>query len=394
MVSATTGVAAHRGLTRLGRAQGHTRIWQEDRPVRKRSFRRRVLRWALLGLVLLASAALLWFFHSRIVALGIVEGEILTFTAPAPVIVQDVYIESGQRCGKGQQLALLVARNAEARRAVLEAQVSQARLRLELVRLGAELDDLRVGKRLDDLNRLAAEMEAAEAVATGAQARAEHAQRELVFYARLDDRGQASTRELDAARTEAIAAEAELTRARVELAGLRARWARQQELAPADGSGREMRQIELALLEDGVEEARQRLHEFDYESGTRTIVAPFSACVGRVYVKPGSHREEGHPLFEIYDPESLHTVAYVQPADRDHLRVGADVRMFPMGSSQVIPGVITEIHGTWARIPSSIQEEFGQAQIAVTMRIECDQASRVRLAPHMILKVVGRTTDR
>ena len=391
MVSATAPVTPRRGLTRLGRIEGVRHDLSPEPPVRRRSLRRRMLRWAMLALFLFISTALVGFFYWRVVAIAVVEGDVMSLTAPRPVIVEEVFVEPGQWCFEGQPLLRLVAKEVEAKRRVLEARLAQARVRMELSRRGADLEGIDLGRRLDNRDRLAAEIQAAQAAVRRAEAQFDRAAHELERYTDLLEGGQASDREFEAAETTAIAAEAELAQARAYLDGLQVVSNRQERLVPSEGDGTELRQLELAYLEAAVDEAEQRLADFDYETGTRTVVAPFSGRIDRVHVTPGTHREESEPLVSLYDPASLYVVMYVEPKDRERLEVGSDVKMYPEGSWEAIAGKIIEIHDEWTRIPKSIQDSTEHVAAAVTMRVESDAAGRSRLAPHMVLKVVGRS---
>ena len=373
----------------LRRLERPRRAPAPDRQEQNRSRPRRRRRWAVLCLVLPALGAAFWFYYSSVVALAIVEGNVLTITAPADVTVEEVYVEPGQLCEKGSPLAKLAATDVRAGRSVLETRLEQARLRLDLVERGAEFEDLRPDRRLDERDRLDAEAEAAEALLTAARARYAHAERERALYAELRANGQGAARELDVAETEAIAAQAELARAAANLAGLRARSQRHRSLVPADSDAAELRRTELALLKQGVREAEQRLGQFDYEHGTRAVLAPFAGRIDRVYIESGSHRDEGMPLLDLYDPESLHAIAYVEPGDREHFQIGTEVRMYPLGASQPVIGTISDVYQGWARLPGVLQRDLESArQVGVAVRIECDPAQRPLLAPNMVVKVL------
>ncbi len=390
MVSATAPVTARRGITRLRRIEEHVHARPADSPAPRRSFRRRLSRWVLGGAVLLMAGAWLWLWQTRVVAPGTVEGDAVTLTAPAPVIVEEVPVEPGQWCEKGQPLVRLVARNVDPQRLVLEAQLMQKQARLDLVKHGASLEDLHLGQQLDDRDRLATEMGVAEAALAAAHARFEHARRELAVYTSLRESSQSSAREVDAAETAVAIADADLNLARATFQGLRTRWETLSELAPTASNGVELRQVELALLEDGVLEAERRLQQSDFQAGTRTLVAPFSGRVDRIHVSPGSYREQGDPLLSMYDPASLYVVAYVKPVDRERIHTGTPVRMFPFGTSQPISGVVREIHQAWSPIPRSVAETAQYSGTAITVRIECDERNRTLLVPGMFLKTVSQ----
>jgi multidrug resistance efflux pump len=345
----------------------------------------------VLALLLLAIGAVLWLFHSSVVSVAVIQGDVLTITAPAEVTVEDVFVEPGQRCDKGRPLVKLAATNVRAERSVLEAQLDRARLRFRLVEHGAELDDLRPDTRLDERDRLKAEVQAADAALTAARARYDLAQCDHAIYAELQATGRGSTRELDIAETEMIAAKAEVDRAAANLVSLRDRLKRHQELVPTNARGDELRRMELALLEKGVREAERRLDQFDYESGTRTVFAPFQGRIDRIYVKPGSHRKEGTPLLDMYDPISLHAVAYVRPADREHFQIGTDIRMYPLGTKKPVAGKVSNVYQGWTRVPDWLSDECqDRQQVAIAVRIECDPAQRHLLAPNMVVKVLSK----
>ncbi len=391
MVSATVGLPTRRGVRSLRRLDGPGRAPQPLRQEHRPGHARKAIRWVVLALLLLAIGAVLWLFHSSVVAVAVIQGDVLTITAPAEVTVEDVFVAPGQRCEKGRPLAKLAATNVHAERSVFEAQLDRARLRLQLVEHGAELEDLRPDTRLDERDRLKAEVQAADAALTAARARYDLAQRDHAIYAELQATGRGSTRELDHAKTEMITAKAELDRAAANLTGLRERLKRHQELVPINVGGDELRRMELALIEKSVREAERRLEQFDYESGTRTVAAPFEGRIDRIYVKPGSHRKHETPLLDMYDPQSLHAVAYIRPADREHFQIGTHVRMNPLGAKGAVAGRVSDVYQGWTRIPAWLHDEFGdRQQVAVAVRIECDPAQRHLLAPNMVVKVLSK----
>lgn len=387
MVSSAERMSPRRGLTRLGRIEGQAKLPYVEPPSHRRSSGR-LLRWTLGGAVLLAVAGTVWFLSSRVTAVGMVEGEMLTVQAPAPVSVEKVWVSPGEWCKKGAPLVRLTPREPDPARGVLEAQLHAARLRLELVERGGEAQDLLLTRRFDERDRLAAEAEAARAALDAAQARYDFAQRELARLTELHQRGNYSTREVNEAERDAQVAEAEVNQAKSDLEGASQRWRRQRTLMPAGAEGDDLRALELAMLRENVREAEERLREFDHRAGSRVITAPFSGRVDRVFVEAGSAREQDEPLLSLYDPESLYVLAYVAPEDVEDFPVGRKVRLYAEGATKPIPGAVEVVHTTWTPVPAILQRAYGNQQPAITVRIGCGSSDRQRLAPNMLMRVI------
>ncbi|MFZ5662074.1 MAG: HlyD family secretion protein [Pseudomonadota bacterium] len=228
-------------------------------------------------------------------ALGTLEYDHVTLTAPASERILAVLVREGERVRPGQPLLRVEPARTRAAEQAARADVERSR---------AQLDELREGPRAEAIARARAELAAARAQAREAQA----------YHARLQP----------LARQRLVAAaDADRARAAAENAAARERAAEQalQELE------RGTRPEQIAQGEAALRAAEARATAQAVTLAKLTVSAPRAGRVDSLPYEPGDEPPAGAPLAVLQVGDRPHARIYVPQPLRAAVRVGTPVQV-------------------------------------------------------------------
>lgn len=287
---------------------------------------------------------------------GVVESELVDVAPRIAAPISRLLVCEGQVVSTGQELATLdkgelIAQVAQAK-AALEAAKQQYAQAQEMVRLTISQTTAAISRaqaglraaraRLADLEKGARpqEIERARASMRQAQAEAERAKAELHRAELLFQQGAISARDLDAARTTAQVASAQLRAAQEQLALVQA-GARPEEIdaARADVQAAEaalmeaktgqrgvtVRQREAATAKAQVERAKAAVDVAEAQLQFTVIRAPFKAVVARKHLEEGAIASPQNPVYTLARLGPVWVTAEVDESDVAALHVGQRV---------------------------------------------------------------------
>lgn len=200
-----------------------------------------------------------------------------------------------------------------------------------------------------------------------------------------------SSAELEALETEIAA---QVRRARLELDALDARAELWDGLAAhyrALGMGSapdpaRRTELERALLEAELAEARAELAALEGEVGHGTLVADGAGTIDLLHVCAGSVVDAGAPLVAYFDRSALRVVAYLPPSAARQLADGAPCTLIPEGGGPRVHGTVAALGGSLVPCPSVLRaRRAGQVDLRVPVVVECPVAT---LRPNARFKVV------
>ncbi|MBM4012395.1 MAG: efflux RND transporter periplasmic adaptor subunit [Planctomycetes bacterium] len=221
-------------------------------------------------------------------------------------------IVEGQEVSENQPIAELL-------RGLLE--IERAGAVAELDRRRQVLAELRSGSRAE-------EIEQARAAVAGFEARLAYAKDRLARFVRLAERGTSTADELQDARTELQATEAQLRGSRAALA-----------LAEA---GPRPEQIAQAAAAAAVQEAE--MQRIDDQLAKHTIRAPFTGWVTQLFTEKGQWVARGGLIARIAELATVEVEAQVPESSVAGLREGAEVRLeFDSAPEQAWIGTVARI---------------------------------------------------
>lgn len=325
------------------------------------------------------------------------------------------------------QIAEAAARQASAewqalvrQRARTEIELKQARLQAdqEVVRMTARAQELEAAAESVGATRVLKELEAeqgedlhadglvsererissevgsriAQQQWQGASVALEAAKSELEHAATMDgledERSLAVLSELDA-RVAAAQRALELELARRELWADVAR--ERGALLPEDPtSPKQLRDLELRLLQIELESAQASLDAFDARVGNTVIKATLTGVVDSVLVREGSIVEEGEVLLRYLDPRGVHVEGYAEPGGDNYLAFGAECTIIPEARARSIKGSVSAISSSWDPCPLPLLSDgMPETNPRLSFRVEPqERGERSLLRPGMRVRIV------
>ncbi|HYH00784.1 MAG TPA: efflux RND transporter periplasmic adaptor subunit [Terriglobales bacterium] len=233
--------------------------------------------------------------------------------APAPITVQKVLVQEGDRVRAGQLLVQLNNAEARAQVAKAQAQLKAAEAALESVKGGGSREEV-----LTNQSQI-----------TKAQVEREAAQRNLEVMRRLQQRGAASPQEVQAAENRLRAAESDL------------------DLLKQKRTGR-YSQSEVARVQAQADEARAALSAATALLRETDIRAPRAGTVYSLPVRQGQFVNAGDLIVAVANLAQVQVRAFVDEPDIGRLHPGQQVEV----TWDAIPGRIWK--GTLTRVPTNV----------------------------------------
>lgn len=285
----------------------------------------------------------------RLTLYGNIDLRIANVAFEAQGRIETLLASEGARVQPGELLAVL-----DNRQPALDREVAQARLAAQR----AELAKLIAGPREEEIDKLRADLRAAETEATNAARRAARS-------GDLAERELASPQEYDDARTAAEAAEARAGAARaaldLALAGTRA-----EDIDAA--------RAELAMLESQLALAEVRL-------GYTRLHAPAAGVVQNRILEPGDMASSERPVYTLALTEPLWARVYLAEPDLGRVRQGQPAEIhsdsFPDRS---YPGWVGYIAPSAEFTPKTVQTTELREDLVYQARVfVCDPRDELRL---------------
>lgn len=399
----------------------------EERPPEapRRGRRRKVLLWALGGVVLIAAVALWFWLHYRNRVStddAQVDGHIIPISSKIYGSVQDVLVDYNQHVNAGQVLVRIDPHDYQARvdqaKAALALAESQARaaavgvpLTQETTASGTAGAAAQLATAQADYQRsqIAAEqastsdVSAAQANLAGAQASNERAQADLARMKPLVAKQEISQQQYDAYVASARVAQANLKAAQDRVAAAR-QTARNSEAAAQGARARveaaraalaqsragqkqvQVRSAEASSAQAAVQQARANLETAELQFSYTIITAPEEGVVTKRTVEPGQIVQPGQALMTIVPLHKVWVTANFKETQLAHVHPGqkAEIKVDMYGGT--IQGRVQSIAGaTGARLsllpPENATGNFVKVVQRIPVRIIFD-----RLPPGIVLR--------
>jgi HlyD family secretion protein len=285
-----------------------------------------------------------------VVASGRIEGRDVTI-APKDIQgrVSQLFVDEGQMVTRGQLLAVLEAKQLEARASSLTASIGTIDAQIAQASLDVNLTD-----KNSDASIAASEaaVSVARARIARAKAVAANASAEFDRATMLFKSGVASGREMDQAEMSLRTSEADVDAAAKDLARAEADLA----LARASKDSVVVKRQQVRALQQTRRSAVGQLAEVQAYLAERQVVAPSDGTILSRPVEVGDVVSPGSPMFELVDMNRLYVKVYVPEPDIPKLRLGdpADVSVdaFP---GRRFTARISKIHDQAEFTPKNVE---------------------------------------
>jgi HlyD family secretion protein len=278
--------------------------------------------------------------NGRIHASGHIEATEVRLAAKVGGQLQELPFEEGDQVGAGQVVA---------RFDTVDAEHELARVQAELIGARARLDLLEEGSRSEDLRRASAEVARVEAELAGARL-------DLERLEGLADRGSATAKARDDARTRVAMLERALDAGRAELDKLRA-GPRAQEIAQARASCEALRAA-IAGIEQRIADA--------------TVLAPRDGVITRRATEPGEVLPAGALLAVLTDLERPWLNAYVDEPSLASIRLGDPVEVRLDGVTEAFSGTVSFVSDVAEFTPKNVQTPEERAKLVFRIKVALD----------------------
>ena len=297
----------------------------------------------------------------------------------------------GSEAAKGDVLAVIDSRDAQARLAEFEAEIQ--RIEAERAELAAEIAMVD-GQTKSRIKSEQARLAAAQALVETVEHELDYAERELVRAQQLSESGVIPVKVHDEARTDYLTTQKELVHARAQVATAQAlvgeAEAARGEIAVLE---RQRETLEYRKVEVQTRIERQRLDIAD-----RTITSPINAVVSRAFVEVGEYVRAGQRIALLHDPEAIYILTNIRETDIASVHIGQDVRLeidaYPDRQFQGRVAMITHAATSeFALLPNpNPSGNFTKVTQRIPVRIAIDQQDGL-LKPGMMVEVFIRRDD-
>lgn len=303
-------------------------------------------------------------------ATGYVEATDVRVASRVPGRVAEVHVTEGQVVAAGATVAVVSS---------AELDLALNRARAERAQAEAALRLLRKGARVEDLDQARAQVAAAEADMRAADTERAAAAADEVRFDRLVQQRAGSEKQRDDAR-----ARREVGDARVRAASDRASAARA--VVARLGAGARAEELDAAGARVAAMDAQMATLEHDKRD--LVLVAPVSGIVTARLVEPGELLAVGAPVAVIVDLDRAWVNAYFEEPVVPTLRVGQAVSVVT-DAGDVLAGTIATIAPRAEFTPRNVQTSDERARLVYRVKVTVDNRQGV-LKPGMPVEVQVR----
>lgn len=383
--------------------------------------RKRPKTWLGIALttILIAAIALYLFTRPRtpegiIEASGQVSGTEVTLSAKVPGIAEVVAVRESERVAKGQLIAQIGAKEAEARLAEARAEQAAAAARIDeldarIATLDIAIDQSRAGTALtrgttqhevhgaaETVARVNAELQAAEAQQQqDARLRERYSsllQQGFVskaYFDEIDARSRASNAKLQAARRareEAIAASQRAG------AGAIAVDVAKKGTERLVGERNQLAASRVTLTSQA-DAAAARVHQAEAILADLRIASPIDGTVISRLAEPGELLASGAPIATLVDLSALYVKLYIAERDIGKVRLGSPVRLYANSfPDSFFTGRITEVYQRAEFTPKDVHVKDERAKLVIPVKVTIDNPGGL-LKPGMAVDAAIKWQD-
>lgn len=280
---------------------------------------------------------------------GYIEGEYVNVAAPLGGMLTNLAVARGDAVKAGQLLFELERQSEAAALAQAEKNVAQAQ---------AQLDDLNKGKRPSEIESMEAQLKRAQADLT--LSRADLARRE-----KLDKTDVISKEELDQAKAQNDANQAQVNQLTADL-------------ATAKLGGRE---DAIRAAEAAVESQRAAYDKAKWSFDQKQQFAPANAAVHDTLFRQGEFVAAGTPVVSLLPPENLKVRFFVLQQKLPDIKTGETVSVMPDGAPHPINATINFISTQAEYTPPVIFSRETRANLVFMIEARFSPADAAVLRP-------------
>ena len=280
---------------------------------------------------------------------GYIEGEYIYLASPLGGALTNLAVARGDAVKAGQLLFELERQSEAAALAVAETNLWQAQ---------AQLDDLTKGRRPTEIDSLAAQLERA-------QANLKLAAAQLARREKLDRSAVSSKEELDQARAQQAANEAQVN----QLAA---------DLATAKLGGRD---DVIRAAQAVVESQRAALDKAKWAFDQKQQFAPADAAVHDTLYRQGEFVAPGNPVVVLLPPGNLKVRFFVPQEKLAQIKVGGTVSIKPDGAAHPLSATVNYISTQAEYTPPVIFSRETRANLVFMIEAKFSAADAAEFRP-------------
>ena len=280
---------------------------------------------------------------------GYIEGEYVYIAAPLGGALTNLAVARGDSVKAGQQLIEMERHSEAAALAQAEKNLAQAQ---------AQLDDLTKGKRPTEIDSLAAQLQQA-------QANLKLADDQLTRRETLSGAAVVSKEELDQARMQHDANEAQVHQLEADL-------------ATAKLGGRE---DAIRAAQAAVESQQAALDKARWSFDQKQQFAPTNAFVQDTLYRPGEFVAEGNPVVVLLPPENIKTRFFVPQVVLPKIKAGDTVTVTFDGAPRAYSATISFISTQNEFTPPVIYSRENRAKLVFMIEAKFSPADAAELRP-------------
>ena len=280
---------------------------------------------------------------------GYIEGEYVYIAAPLGGALTNLTVARGDTVKAGQLLFELERQSEAAALAQAEKNLAQAQ---------AQLDDLTKGKRPTEIESLAAQLAQAEA-------NLKLSATQLARREKLDVTDVVSKEELDQARAQNDASQAQVNQLTADL-------------ATAKLGGRD---DAIRAAQSAVESERAALDKAKWSFDQKQQFAPTNAAVHDTLYRRGEFVAAGNPVVVLLPPENLKVRFFVPQEKLPSVKIGGTVSVQADGAARAVSATVNYISTQAEYTPPVIYSRETRAELVFMIEAKFSPADAAELRP-------------